>query len=150
MEDRESNIALLVQQRTEPDGAVCHYDSEPKSSVKLQETVYNLVMNELEPSNANTSCVLVTTNEQSRNDVLDVENCTNDSVASCSDSGICSTPHNEEDLSGFEDIPLNMSTDMCDGMNAIHLGDSLSDKLQRMDDVRGSTFEGKQTRGKLR
>ncbi|CAB4027264.1 Hypothetical predicted protein, partial [Paramuricea clavata] len=152
MEESESNISLLVQGRTEPDGAVCDYDSETQSPVKLQEEVYNLVMNEHKPEDISTDLRSGATNELSPpllSDAVDVENCTTSSVASCSDSGICSTPHNEEDLNGFEDIPLNVSMDLCDGVNAVNFGDSLSEKLRRMDDVSGSTFEGKKSRGKL-
>ena len=145
----ESNMSLLVNSRTDPDGVVC--DSEPQSPNDLQEKVYNLVMNEQEHDDVN--------NQRSEaknelftpsNDSVDVENCTTGSVASCSDSGICSTPHNEEDLNGFEDIPLNVTTDLCDGVNAFNFGDSLSEKLRRMDDDSESTFEGKKTQGKLR
>jgi hypothetical protein len=153
MEESESNISLLVQGRTEPDGAVCDYDSETQSPAKLQEEVYNLVMNEHKPEDISTYLRSGATNELSPpllSDAVDVENCTTSSVASCSDSGICSTPHNEEDLNGFEDIPLNVSMDLCDGVNAVNFGDSLSEKLRRMDDVSGSTFEGKKSRGKLR
>jgi hypothetical protein len=107
-----------------------------------------------EPEDINTNHRSGATNDLSpplpSYDAADVENCTTSSIASCSDSGICSTPHNEEDLNGFEDIPLNVTTDLCDGVNAVNFGNSLSEKLRRMDDVSGSTFEGKKTRGKLR
>ena len=151
MEESESSISLLIQDRTAPDGAVCNYDSEPQSHAKLQEKVYNLVMNEHEPHSLGTDHRPGTTNELSPPslDSAEVENCATSSVASCSDSGICSTPHNEEDLNGFEDIPLNVSTDVCDGINTVSFSDSLSEKLRRMDDVTGSTFEGKK-QGKLR
>jgi hypothetical protein len=149
MEETESNMSLLVNGRTDPDGAVCDYESEPQSLKDLQEKVYSLVMNEHEHEDDNRS---EATNElpTPSNDSVDVENCTTGSVASCSDSGICSTPHNEEDLNGFEDIPLNVSTDLCDGINAVNFGDSLSEKLRRMDDVSELTSGGKKTQGKLR
>lgn len=87
-----------------------------------------------------------TSNELSPLSTLDgdVENCTTSSVASCSDSGICSTPHNEEEI-GFEDIPLN-ANDLCDGVD--NFESSLSEKLRRMDGV--SKLEGKKPGGKLR
>ena len=149
MEESESNLALLnIQDRTEPDGAVC--DSEPQSPVNLQEKVYNLVMKDHEPQSLGKDHLPGSTNEPSPSlDPADVEHCTTASVASCSDSGICSTPHNEEDLNGFEDIPLNVTNDVCDGMNDMSFGDSLSEKLRRMDDITGSTFEGKK-QGKFR
>ena len=78
----------------------------------------------------------------------DVENCTTSSVASCSDSGICSTPHNEEEI-GFEDIPLNTS-DLCDGVDSSNFESSLSEKLSRMDGPGSCQLEGGKTGGKFR
>ena len=148
-EENGSNISLLVHGRTEPDGAVCDSEqAEPKSPADLQEKVYNLVMSEHELED-------ISIDEQYRNEFSydnngDVEQCGTSSVASCSDSGICSTPHNEEDLNGFEDIPLNVSNDLCDGINAVNFGDSLTEKLRRMDDVSGSTSQRKKSQGRLR
>lgn len=78
----------------------------------------------------------------------DIENCATSSVASCSDSGICSTPHNEEEI-GFEDIPLNAS-DLRDGIGSSNFESSLSEKLSRMDASGVVQLEGKKSAGKLR
>ena len=57
----------------------------------------------------------------------DVDNCTTSSIASCSDSGICSTPHNEQEIE-FEDIPLN-TTGNNDAVDGGDFESSLSEKL---------------------
>lgn len=156
MDERESN-SLLMQDRTDPDGATdCSLDIKPHSSpAQLQEKCYNLVMNEHKLQDMATGHQGVMTNGLSPPSLFhdaagDAENGTTSSVASCCDSGICSTPHNEEDLNGFEDIPLNVGMDFIDGMDAVNFGDSLSEKLKRMDVDSGSNYEGKKSRGKLR
>ena len=156
MAGSERNLSLPVKERTEQDGAVFSDKSEQPTEESVRETVYKLVMNDHDAhqpaveTRLVSSCHTYPSQLLNSREISDVENSATGSVASCSDSGICSTPYEEEDPCGFEEIPLNVSADMCDGMNAINFGNSLSEKLRQVEEFDDVTLGRQKTRGKFR